>query len=151
MTNDLVTPENLSVELLNSIFDDAYMETSIDSDGDLHVRDDIGCFVILSKDKDRITLLSQFGFESGATHSQRLECVNNINKEMIIVKAYVGNNDSLRFEYDICLKGGVTKKNIVQATKKFLSIPRAAVINHGEDLVEWATLEHISILKEKSQ
>lgn len=35
MSNDLITPENLSKELLYSIFDAAFMEASWDSEGDL--------------------------------------------------------------------------------------------------------------------
>jgi hypothetical protein len=136
MSNDLITPETLSKELLRSIFDAAFMETSWDSDGDLRVKDQISCFVIPSEKKDRIRLISFFGFKKGTAQVQRLECINNINKSYIMVRAIVGGNDSLQFDYDIYVQGGITAKNIVMATKRFLSIPHDAVADYGKDIVE---------------
>jgi len=135
MSDDLVTPENLSKELLHSIFDAAFMETSWDSEGDLRVKDQIHCFVIPTEKKDRIRLISIFGFKEGTTQMQRLECVNDINNEYIMVRAVSGNNDTLRFDYDIYVQGGISKKAIILATKRFLSIPIDAVADHGNNLV----------------
>lgn len=136
MPNTLVTSENLSKELLASIYDGAFMSTSYDEDGDLKVKENISCFVLPSEKKDRIHFLSLFGFEPSSSEAQRLECVNNINSEYIIVNAYVGTNNTLRFKYDLFIEGGMTKKNIVLATKRFLSIPQAAVQEYGGDIVE---------------
>ena len=136
MPNDLITPENLSKELLESIYDTAYMETSWDDDGDLRVKDQIHCFVMPSEKKDRIQLLSIFKFNPDVSESQRLKCVNNINREYIIVVAYAGANDTLQFKHDIYVDGGITKKNLVLATKRFLGIPQSAVQDHGADIVQ---------------
>ncbi|OEU57250.1 MAG: ornithine acetyltransferase [Desulfuromonadales bacterium C00003096] len=136
MPNTLVTSDNLSKELLASIYDDAFMSTSYDDDGDLKVKEGISCFVLPSEKNDRIHFLSMFGFEPGSSEAQRLECVNNINSEYILVNAYVGTNNTLRFKYDLFIEGGMTKKNIVLATKRFLSIPQSAVQEHGIDIVE---------------
>ena len=55
MSNDLITPDNLSKELLQSIYDDAYMNVSFDNDGDLKVSDGgINCLVLPSDRSDRI-------------------------------------------------------------------------------------------------
>jgi len=135
MSDDLVTPENLTKELLHSIFDAAFMETSWDSDGDLRVKDQIHCFVLPTEKKDRIRLISIFGFKDDASQVQRLECVNNINREYIMVRATSSNNDTLQFDYDIYVQGGIPKKAIILATKRFLSIPLDAVSDHGNELV----------------
>jgi len=135
MSDDLVTPDNLSKELLKSLFDSAFLETSWDDEGDLRVKDRIRCFALPSENKDRIRLLAIFGFKDGATPAQRLECVNNINREYIMVRAAIGSNGVLRFDHDIYVKGGVTKKNVVLATKRFLSIPLEAIEDHGKELV----------------
>lgn len=135
MSNDLITPENLSNELLHSIFDAAFMETSWDSEGGLRVTDNISCFVFPSKDGDRITLISMFRFKEDATQSERLICVNNINKQYAMIRATSSENDNLHIVYDIWVKGGITKKAVVLATKFFLSIPIDAITSHGKDLV----------------
>jgi hypothetical protein len=135
MDQDLITPENVSKEMLKAIFDDAMLETSFDSDGDLRVREDISCFVLPKT--DRIRLLSVFGFKPNVSLQKRLEFVNRINSEYIIIRATVGSrNDTLFFDYDISIKGGITKKALVLATRRFLSIPRPAIQEYGSDLVE---------------
>lgn len=134
MAQDLITPDNCSKELLKSIFDDALMETSFDNDGDLRVQDDIRCFVL--PNNDRIRLLALFGFKPQVSQQKRLEFVNQVNSEYVIIRATVGaKNDTLLFDYDISVKGGITKKALVLATKRFLSIPRAAIQDLGKDLV----------------
>lgn len=42
---------------------------------------------------------------------QRLECVNKINAEYIMVRASSPNNDTLKIDYDIYIQGGISKKN----------------------------------------
>ncbi len=136
MSDELLAPDNLSKETLKSLFDAALMDTSYDSDGDLVVKEQVRCVVLLNDTKDRISLITLFGFSPGVSQLARLECVNRINSELIVVKAIVGNNDVLRFEYDILVSGGISKKAVVLALKRFCSIPRAAVRKFAEDLVE---------------
>lgn len=132
----MITPENLSAELLKGILEGAYMEVSVDSDGDLLVKDRIRCFVIPNREsKDRIKLLAQFGFARAAGQAERMEMVNKINADYIMVKATVRPNDGLRFEYDILVAGGITARNFVLTLKRFLGIPIAAISEYGRDLV----------------
>jgi hypothetical protein len=136
MPEDLITPENLSKELLYSIFDAAYMDVSYDSDGDLMIQDDVRCFVIPNeKTKDRIRLFTLFGFNPESSELDRLESVNRINNTYIMVRATSSNNDTLFFDYDICVKGGITRKNLVLTVKRFCSIPRDAVSEYCKGIV----------------
>jgi len=132
--DDLITPENVTKELLKSVFDDAFMETSYDDDGDLRVKEDCSCFVMIRK--DRIRLLSVWGFKSSVSEQQKLEFVNRVNSEYIIVRATAGTKNILFFDYDIPLAGGIPKRTLVLTTKRFLSIPRPAVREYGGDLVD---------------
>ncbi|MBU1235304.1 MAG: YbjN domain-containing protein [Gammaproteobacteria bacterium] len=136
MSNDLITPENLTKELLASVYDAAFLETSWDNEGDLRVKEKIACFVLPSERKDRIQLLSIFGFVPSATEAQRLQCVNNINRDYILLTATTGRNDTLQFKYELFVEGGITKKNLVLATRRFLSIPQSAIQDHGADIVQ---------------
>jgi hypothetical protein len=124
---DLVTPESVSKAFLKELFDDALMDVSIDSDGDLVVQEDVRCYVLLSENKDRIRLLTLFGVDENADRLKCLECINAINDEYLLVKAYITSEKTLVFEYDIYLKGGVTRKYLALAVKRFCSIPRKAV------------------------
>lgn len=127
MTEELITPENLSKELLKSVFDAAYMDTSYDDEGDLRVKEGLRCYVLLpSEAKDRIKLLTGFGFKPETSEQQRLEFVNELNKQYIVVKASA-RKDSLQFEYDILMSGGITKKALVLMVKRFCGIPLGAI------------------------
>lgn len=137
MASDLITPENVSKEVLKSAFEAAFLDVSYDADGDLKVKDQVTCLVFLNEQKrDRIALMCQFAFKSSATPLQRLECANNINREYVVVRAVVGKNGALRFEYDILLFDGITRKSLVLSLKRFCAIPRPAILEFGPDLVE---------------
>ncbi len=136
MSESLITPENLSMDLLEEVFDAAYMESSIDEDGDLKVLD--ACTVYLRPDlerKERIRLLAIFAFEEASTMADRLICVNNINNEYIVVTASASDNGLLIFRYDLMLAGGMTKKALVLSVKRFASIPKDAIQDHGSSIV----------------
>jgi DNA-directed RNA polymerase subunit RPC12/RpoP len=137
MSDELVTPENLSKALLKSIFDAALMDNTYDEEGDLVVSSEQvkNCWVIPGDHKDRILLLAIFRFKSGVSRMQQLECANKINTEYAIVRAHVGNNDTLRFTYYITVNGGVTRKAVAMAVKRFCSIPHSAIAECGPDLV----------------
>jgi len=113
------------------------METSWDDDGDLRVKDQIHCFVLPTDSKDRIQFMSIFGFSSSSSLQQRLECANKINREYIMVTAVVTGQDMLQFQFkhEMYVEGGITKKNLVLATKRFLGVPLAAVQDNGSDIV----------------
>jgi hypothetical protein len=133
--SDLITPETVSKEALKAIYDQALMETSYDKDGDLRVKEGISCWVFPKG--DRIRLLSMFGFKSNVSQQQRLELVNKINVEYIIVRASVGStNNVLFFDHDIMITGGVTNMALLHTTKRFLQIPFPAIQEHGPTLVE---------------
>jgi len=137
MSNDLITPDNVSKSVLQELLDDALMDVSIDQDGDLLVQEDVKCYIFLSESNDRIRLLTMFGIADQADRLRCLECVNAINHEYILVKAYIASEKTLAFEYDIYLKGGVTRKYIALAVKRFCSIPRKAVAEeYAQGVVE---------------
>jgi len=78
-----------------------------------------------------------FGFKAQVNMQRRLECVNKINLEYIVVRASVGStNNVLFFDHDIMITGGITKVALLATTKRFLSIPITAIAEHGPDLVE---------------
>ena len=135
MQDDLITSDNVSAELVKSVFDAAFMEASIDSDGDVLVKDAVRVFVRVPEKKDRLRMFCLFGFKSNSSQLAQLQCVNLINAEYLIVSASV-QNGKLIFRYDLLLGGGLTKKALVMAVKRFAMIPQEAVADHGKEIVE---------------
>jgi hypothetical protein len=85
--------------------------------------------------KDRVQLQAIFGFKPETTEMARLQAVNQINTEYVIVRAFMGKNNILAFTWDIPIAGGITKKAFVLAVKRFCSIPQAAIRDCATDVV----------------
>ena len=136
MAEELIAPDNLSKEYLKSIFDAAFMDTSYDSDGDLKVQEGLNCYVFPEQErKDRVRLMTMFRFKPEASELLRLQAVNRINTQYIIVKASASESGMLVFNWDIPITGGITKKAFVLAVKRFCSIPHDAVADCAKDVV----------------
>jgi hypothetical protein len=135
MSEDLITMDNVSKEMLKDLFDAAFLETSYDSEGDLRVREKVNCIVFVFPDLRKIQLAAYFGFKPNVPEIDKLRCVNNINNGFNIVRASVLNNETLKFSYDIALDGGIGKRAIVFLLKRFCNIPHEAVHEHGRDIV----------------
>jgi hypothetical protein len=134
--SDLITPENLSQELLKFVFNHAYIDVYVDKDDDLYIDEEVRCYILISDNKkDRIRLLSVFGFVPESVLLERLECANRINDEFTLIRAAVTANDTLTIDYDIYIRGGITRKNFIQTVKRFCSIPRQAIREYGQDVI----------------
>lgn len=133
--DELITPENVSAQLIKSVFDGAYMEATIDGDGDVLIRDAVKVFIRVGEKKDRLRMFCLFGFKSNASNDAQLRCANLINSEYIVVTASA-QGGKLFFRYDVLLGGGIPKRYLVQALKRFASIPQEAAADHGRDILE---------------
>lgn len=131
--DELITPENLTKERLKSILESVYMDVTYDKDGDLKIMDT--CMFFLFPRTDRVQMHAVFSFKPESSREQQLEFVNRVNEQYIMVSTFVGQNNSLRFTYDLMVQGGVTPKAFVLAARRFASIPRQACAVLGKELV----------------
>lgn len=134
MSEDLITSDNVSKELIKSCFYAAYIDVIIDKDGDIEMKDD-KVFLRLAEKKDRIRIFCFFSFKEDSQPLARLQCANSINEEYLMVRAIVSEKQ-LIFNYDLMLGGGITKKMLVMTAKRFASIPDSAVQDHGKGMVK---------------
>jgi Putative bacterial sensory transduction regulator len=134
MGEDLITADNVSKGMLCAMFDAAYLDYRMDDDGDIIVKEQCNVYLFPDTAKKRIRLVTQFGFVPDTPMSERLEAVNKMNLEYLFIRASV-INDALRFDYDIALDYGVTKKGLILMIKRFAQIPYPAVREHAKDIV----------------
>ncbi len=134
MSTDLITPENVSTELLRDVCS-AYMDTCLDEDGYLLVKGDCQTYVTITPDKSSIRLTTIFRVNEESSMDARLEAVNRINNDYIIVKAHCSDDNRLIFSYYFMLAGGLTRNALIRGAKLFDSIPRAAINDHAQDIV----------------
>ncbi len=136
MSQELITPDNLTTDLIASILDSAFIDFSLDDENDIRVQAEVNFFVLPSDQKDRIQLVCLFGFKPESSELERLQCVNKINDTYVIIRASSGNNNSLSFTWDIPVAGGISKKAFVLALKRFSSIPQVAIKDFASGLLE---------------
>ena len=134
----LITPENLTKDLLKLILDSAMIDNTFNSTGWLVANETIK--VVVSPEgekKDRIHLCSFFTLKDGLDELVLLRAVNKINEELTIVRVFINNDkDSLFFDWSIPVMGGTTPKNFVLALKRFSTIPHIALEKYGEGICE---------------
>ena len=137
MATDLLTSENVTVEALKQLYDDAYMETKIDEDGDLTVREGFLCLITITEAKEQVRLSTYFAFKEDADHIAKVEMCNRINDGIVTVRAAVTERGSLVMDQYVPINGGITRRCLVLATKYFLNVARAALQQcDTEDIVK---------------
>lgn len=135
MPDDLITPENVSLELIKKIFLDAYYDAEIEDDEYVCVHDTLKVYLSIHPNNIVIQLTSCFGFKESASEIEKLKAVNEINVNYLLVKATSAENNSLQFKYDMPLIGGITRKSLVLNVKRFAAIPRDAIHEYADDIV----------------
>ncbi len=124
MSSDFLTPADVSVETLKGVFDDAFLETSLEGDDLLYVKDgNYGCYVVPSQSGEDIRFVGFATPNDQATEEQRLRFANRANQSYKIVRTYVAENGRLVFDYYVALNPGITKKALILTFKRFVVIP----------------------------
>ena len=116
--------KDLDAQTLKGMFDAAFMDTDIDSDGDLVVRDGgLNSFVKPSPRQELIKVFALMRPEASA--EELLVFCNKFNEELVMVRASVktaANPPVVVFDYDLFVDETVDAKTIVQATQRFAKI-----------------------------
>jgi len=128
---EVLSPKDINPSTLKKLFDDAYLETTLDGEGDLRVDDEgLGCYVLPINNGERIKLLTVWQARGASSAARRLEFANRVNDGIITVRVSV-NDDLIFFDYYIPVEGGITKKAVILATKHFLMVQKLAVLECG--------------------
>ena len=135
MPDEIINPSDISRDFLFALFENAYMNVSIDADGDVRVEDTYGCWLFpLSKGR-YIRLMGQFRSNPSTLVPERHGFANRVNDELKLIRAYVKENGGFGFDYYIVVEGGTTKRNIVNTTRTFLSLLEAVARLDTEDMM----------------
>lgn len=120
MSDQFIYPEAISVETLKQIFEENFMEVAVDSDGDLIVKDDYRCYLRPDADGRLVCVYAIFGANPDAAQPEKLDYINRVNDQVKLIRASVSDNGKFYFEYWISVEGGVARRSIVLAVRRFL-------------------------------
>lgn len=137
MSDELINPTNLSLALVKDVFESAYLEISDEKDGEFRVKGDpYGIWVRPNLDnKDRIRLYILFIFNENTTIKDRLDFVNKVNDDYIMVTSVV-SDDVVVFKHDLMIDGGISKKNLVLTAKRLSRVVSVILEEENQGLIK---------------
>ena len=141
MTEELITPHNLSLEFLKSIFDAAFMDASIGEDV-LTVSEDVKCTVLIDSDEpDVIVVCSVWECLPGTSELLALQTANLMSSQNALIKIVgVLNSDGCDWSLVICqsmpVTWGMTKKALIQTVKRFCARQRDMIGQHAGGVLQ---------------
>lgn len=120
MSDEFIYPEAISVETLKQVFEENFMEVAVDTDGDLIVKDDYRCYLRPDADGRLVCVYAIFGANPDAAQPEKLDYINRVNDQVKLIRASVSDNGKFYFEYWISVEGGVSRRSMVLAVRRFL-------------------------------
>jgi hypothetical protein len=70
VSDEFIYPEGINADALKKLFEEAYMEVSVDTDGDLIVKDNYRCYLRPDQDGRLISIYAIFGANADAPGRQ---------------------------------------------------------------------------------
>ena len=127
MADELILPEAINSDTLKKLFEEAYMDVSVDTDGDLIVKDNYRCYLRPDPDGRLISIYAIFGANAAAVDQDKLAYVNKVNDQVKLIRASVSANGKFFYDYYLSVEGGITKRAVVLAVRRFFSCLSSAL------------------------
>jgi hypothetical protein len=137
--NDKLPDDQVTPAQLQQFFKSAFMKAEVDDDGDIKVKTDAGITVWISIEAERKLLkyVATYGFKDDTTEEERLQLVNTLNDNVILVRFSVPRDDVLMADYYLYFEEGVIPYQIVNTLRHFANITVKAIREYDtEDLIE---------------
>ena len=135
MSDEFIYPEGISADALKALFEEAYMEVSVDTDGDLIVKDNYRCYLRPDADGRLISIYAIFGAAPEAADPDKLAYINRVNDQVKLIRASVSANGKFFFDYYLSVEGGISKRSIVMSVRRFFSCLGSALREDSENVV----------------
>ena len=130
---EVLQPEDIAPESLQALYDQAGLQTEIDADGDLLVTSGISCYVIPTKQRDRILLMAFVGTKEDVDRDPKVEFANRVNNQLSLIRSRVNDSGRVILDYYIPVEGGIAAEAVVSVTRFFLDATAHAVSNCDDD------------------
>lgn len=135
MSDEFIYPEGINADALKTLFQEAYMDVSVDTDGDLIVKDNYRCYLRPDPDGRLISIYAIFGSSAEALQPDKLAYINRVNDQVKLIRASVSANGKFFFDYYLSVEGGISKRSIVMAVRRFFSCLGSALREDTDNVV----------------
>jgi hypothetical protein len=93
----------------------------VDTDGDLIVKDNYRCYLRPDQDGRLISIYAIFSGNPASAEVDKLAYINRVNDQVKLIRASVSTNGKFFFDYYLSVEGGISKRAIVLAVRRFFS------------------------------
>ncbi len=115
MAAQTISPEQMSIAQVKEVFDAAYMDTSMTDNNQVQITEGgIKLFVSVDADKQLVQYLMLFGFKPRTKEQDQLKLVNDINSNLVFVRAWSFGN-GVALDYSLPYDGGLPPKQVISA------------------------------------
>jgi hypothetical protein len=135
MSEAIIPSDKLTRDMVKTAFEAAYMQCSVDKDGDIVVEEGRRFYVIISPDKETVRFVAFARGNSNRSSQQRLTFANKINRRIAALRAHEDGDGDILFDYTILTNGGVTIRQIVMCAKRFATLINVAVGEDSDDVL----------------
>jgi hypothetical protein len=127
MSVDVIPESDVTAQALQRLFESAFLDCTIDADGDLRVEDaGIITYVILDPDKKILTLHSQWGLKESASEFSKLQYANRMNDTLVLVRFYIPKPTTLACDLQMVYEGGLLPLQLMKTYRRFINVCQGA-------------------------
>lgn len=117
---EMITPDNVTPQLLKEIFDAAYIECELDGEASLAVQGAYRYFLNLDEAKRFIRFVMALRTRNDLSAEACSRYCERVNSEMVVLRLTpVRDNQAVAFDWYVSLAGGVTPKHLVLSSKDY--------------------------------
>jgi len=132
MSSEVIPPTQVSSAKIKEIFDNALLSATFNDQGDVLVAEG-GIKVLVSVDTDRqlLNFLLLFGYRRGASEKDKIELANELNKNMVFLRAWSFGNGMV-FDYVLPYDTGLLSKQVISAYRWLRKTTLAGIQQHDQ-------------------
>ena len=135
----LIPVEQLSNQKIYDVYRAAFMDPTIDEDGDVKVTiDGVRVFVRFDGDRRMLSMFAIFGLKPTATRHQALELANRFNDQLILVRCCVNTGSRGMYVYLdhwTPVYDGISPEALVTFIRRFKSVAADVGTQDQEDIL----------------
>jgi len=134
--HQLLAPDIIDLDLVTEMFEAAELSTERDEDGDLLVQnleEDWTTVIALDDERSMLVMRSYSTFVEDADELAKLQLVNKLNRDTLLVRFYVDQDTVLIADTMLCYEGGLTAFQILRTWRWFVDVSRTAISSFDDD------------------
>ncbi len=118
---DVVSKDNVTIDLVRKIFENAYIEVTEARDTYITIKDTYTIYIDLDKDNRYLTFSVNWPINESTGLQDKFDLLNTISHDVLLITPYyTSDGTSLIIKATVWIEGGSTVKNIIQTERIFV-------------------------------